>query len=409
MTYDRSWTRQHAQVTDEAIAALRERIGVEVPELEPANEYATKDAIRRYALGIGDTNPLWLKEEYAQKTHWGGIIAPPTFVGRMGISNVKELSRNGKPLTAEERARGRGWTGIHGWASGNEIEYFQPIHVGDRLTVKTFLKDVIVKRSEFAGRTVHRITETQHWNQDGIMVAINRGLVISGGREQTAGQRKKYADLERARYTDDDINRIEADYEKEIVRGSTPRYWEDVQEGEEITPVVKGPLTVTDCIAYKIGTGNFGFITGAHRAAYENRKRHPAAWPVNEYGVPDVVERVHWEDALAIRTGNPLGAYDYGAQRICWLHHLMTNWVGDDGFLRKLSGQLRAFNYMGDTTWCKGKVLRKYREGQENLVECEIWCEDQRGRTTGLGQAVASLPSRIGGPIVLPVVKVPKE
>jgi len=29
-------------------------------------------------------------------------------------------------------------------------------------------------------------------------------------------------------------------------------------------------------------------------------------------------------------------AYDYGADRITWIGHALTNWMGDDGFLKKL-------------------------------------------------------------------------
>ena len=28
------------------------------------------------------------------------------------------------------------------------------------------------------------------------------------------------------------------------------------------------------------------------------------------------------------------GAYDYGPERCSWLTHHLTNWMGDDGFLR---------------------------------------------------------------------------
>ena len=41
---------------------------------------------------MGDMNPLWRDEEYAKKTRWGGIIAPPAFYATMGISEKKELT-----------------------------------------------------------------------------------------------------------------------------------------------------------------------------------------------------------------------------------------------------------------------------------------------------------------------------
>jgi len=38
------------------------------------------DAIRHFAMGLGDDNPLWHDRDYAASTKWGGLIAPPTFL-----------------------------------------------------------------------------------------------------------------------------------------------------------------------------------------------------------------------------------------------------------------------------------------------------------------------------------------
>ena len=46
------------------------------------NEMATRDAIRHFANGIGDANPLWRNDEYAKNTRYGGIIGPPLSVSK---------------------------------------------------------------------------------------------------------------------------------------------------------------------------------------------------------------------------------------------------------------------------------------------------------------------------------------
>ena len=48
--------------------------------------------------------------------------------------------------------------------------------------------------------------------------------------------------------------------------------------------------------------------------------------------IPDVQQRLHWDDDWAVRAGNPT-SYDYGRMREVWLIHLCTDWMGDDGFL----------------------------------------------------------------------------
>src|SRR5437667_12075107 len=73
--------RKFVPITDEALAALRGRIGQRIDDtVEPWCHEATRDSIRHYAHGIGDDNPLWCDPEYAACTRWGGIVAPPSFL-----------------------------------------------------------------------------------------------------------------------------------------------------------------------------------------------------------------------------------------------------------------------------------------------------------------------------------------
>ena len=99
------------------------------------------------------------------------------------------------------------------------------------------------------------------------------------------------------------------------------------------------------------------------------------------------------EDRKAVDIGLA-GATDCGAQRISWMGHLLTNWMGDDGLLKKLYVELRLPNFYGDTTWVKGRVTRKYVEGGEHLVDIECWGENQRGEITMPGHATIILPSK---------------
>jgi hypothetical protein len=55
---------------------------------------------------------------------------------------------------------------------------------------------------------------------------------------------------------------------------------------------------------------------------------------------------------------------------------------------------MRRFNIVGDTTWCKGKVTRKYVKDGYALVDIELAAENQRGEVTTPGIATVALPSR---------------
>jgi hypothetical protein len=76
----------------------------------------------------------------------------------------------------------------------------------------------------------------------------------------TARPRGKYEGIRPHQYTPEALERIAADYEREEIRGAVPRCWEDVSIGEELRPIVKGPLTITDIIAWLRGWGGCSFV-----------------------------------------------------------------------------------------------------------------------------------------------------
>jgi len=403
-------------ITPEGFAALQKRVETSIkiahepplpgkPDLEdmPGHEFASRDGIRNYAEGLGDRNILYRDADYAAKTRWKGYIAHPTMMLYMGVPVLT------RPLTRAEREEGKGGglPGVHSIYANEEIEWFRPIYEGDRLTVKGGLAKAELKTSDTAGGdSVHQTTERVFRNQLGELVGLTRSLAIRYVRSK-ARERGKHREFQIQTYTPEDMKRIDADYEKEDIRGAEPRYWEDVSVGDELTPVVKGPWCVTCFIVFHEGTGHRGPFHRAHSLAYEYRKNHPQAFPDNQYGFPDTVMRVHWDPAMAQLTGLPT-TYDAGVERIAWVSHLVTNWMGDDGFLRKLSVNMRNFVFTGDTVWIKGKVADKYIKGNEHFVEIEINGFNQRGEDTAPSRAWALLPSHASGPVKIPT-KIPEN
>lgn len=96
----------------------------------------------------------------------------------------------------------------------------------------------------------------------------------------------------------------------------------------------------------------------------------------------------------------------HGQLKRAWLGQLVTDWIGDEGTVRKLSCQFRGMDYPvlmktmtepisnDPTHWCKGKVTNKYVKDDEHYVECEIWVENDKGEKTTPGGATVILPSR---------------
>jgi hypothetical protein len=153
-----------------------------------------------------------------------------------------------------------------------------------------------------------------------------------------------------------------------------------VNIGDKVGPIVKGPLSVRDELVWLMGAGTP--YLKAHKNEFDYEMRHPRFLEhVKETGEDDAPELVHYLDQFARAIGVER-AYDYGNQRMSWLCNLFTNWIGDDGFLWKMSGDLRAFNMMGDTTILEGRVVKKYIDGNKYCVDIEAWAKNQTGEVT---------------------------
>jgi hypothetical protein len=72
----------------------------------------------------------------------------------------------------------------------------------------------------------------------------------------------------------------------------------------------------------------------------------------------------------------------------------MTNWIGDDGMLHKLTCEIRRHNPEGDTLFIRGSVINTYTSEGKHYVECALVAENQEGELSARGTAVAQLPSR---------------
>jgi hypothetical protein len=149
---------------------------------------------------------------------------------------------------------------------------------------------------------------------------------------------------------------------------------------------------VTGFIAFAQGWG--GLYIRANKLAYEQIKKHPGLGIPNVMGIPDVPERVHWEDDLATAVGTP-GAYDYGPERFSWLTHHLTNWMGDEGSLVRHTGQIRHHNVVGDWLRITGTVTEKGVDDQGRpTVTIDQQARNQHGDLSATGQGVVRLPSQ---------------
>jgi acyl dehydratase len=370
--------RVFPRITEVGLDHLRERLGkiIENPP-EPWCYEATRDNIRHYAHGIGDDNPLWCDPDYAAKTRFGGIIALPSFL--FSTSRIVSGYVGGLP-------------GVHAMWSGADWTWYKRLHRNDSIRTEAYLKDLIEHQTHFAGRAVQQIYHVDFYNQHGDRIAEADSWCFRTERDYAREKGTKYKEArarQPRRYSGKEITEAYKLYRNEPIRGAAPRYWEDVSEGEELPVMLKGPMTVTGFIAYAQGWG--GLYIRANKLAWKLIDAHPGIGITNRFGIPDVPERVHWEEDFALEVGAP-GAYDYGPERNSWLTHHLTNWIGDDGFLRKASCKIRRHNPAGDMLFIKGRVRRKFVEDGKHLVEVEQEAYNQDDELSVLGSGTVELP-----------------
>lgn len=389
------------KLTDEDIERSRLLIGHNTANrYQELNSVATADAIRNWALGVGDDNPLFTEEDgYGRGTRWGSQIAHATQVGHIKTPML------GDPIPEEVRKATKSvFRGVHVFVSGGSWEWFRPMFPGDRIFTYSGDESLQVKQSEFANRSVVKVRRDVAMNQHGDVVGIYRILSILTERD-TARKKGKYAEIEAAKYTDEDYERIDAVYAQEKPRGADKRWWDDVNVGDQFDPMVKGPLTVTEQIAFH--AGGYGFVPyglRAGRVGYQNRKRIAPFYVKNAQGVWDVAQRLHWDSEWAKAIGNPM-AYDYGVQRQCWFWHYLSDWAGDDAIVIKMDDSIRKFNYMGDTTFLSGEVIDKRIEPSgQTVVDVRMRMVNQRDTETAYGSATIALPSKDRGLPIYPSV-----
>lgn len=139
----------------------------------PGRETVDMSMIRRYVRATEDDNRLYVDEEYARKSKWGGVIAPPSFVFEVANNTWQDIGQDGRPTfrvtlppPLTRIARG-----------GNEYEFHQPVRPGDVVSIKRKITD-IYERQGRSGKLVFVISEMRYTNQKNELLAINRETLI---------------------------------------------------------------------------------------------------------------------------------------------------------------------------------------------------------------------------------------
>lgn len=351
------------------------------------NEWVTTDLIRHYADSIGDRNPLWRNEAYAKNTRWAGIIAPPAFTNSI---------LQGGPMHFElEKFREFNTWSYH--PVGNRRELFVPIRPGDRLKAEQEylgLKEVEPKQPKPTRQfdeTVLRTLINQNDETVAKMTTLNNMVINFPEESAPPYARGKH------KLTDEEREAICRGYDEEKRRGSDKLFWEDVLIDEEIHLHPIGPLSAFDCAAWCAAE------TG-HAVAFEIeweriKLNFDFSWldpEVNAWTCAGVCHLCDGKGHATKFTGGP--AVGFPAQLDGLIGRMITNWMGDDGFVKLFDTRTINLPIHGEVFYVKGKVTNKYAENGEYLADIKAHCENHKGLVLTSCDATISLQSKNDSP-----------
>lgn len=141
-------------------------------------------------------------------------------------------------------------------------------------------------------------------------------------------------------------------------------YYEDVEVGTEVPPLVKHPTT-RQLVKWAGASGDY----------YE----------------------IHYDKDFAQSQGGLPGLIVHGWLTASFLAQLVTDWMGEEATLKKFGCSYRGMHVPGEDITLKGKIAKKYEQEGKFCVELEVWAENTKGERTIPGTATVYLPSRRTG------------
>ena len=135
--------------------------------------------------------------------------------------------------------------------------------------------------------------------------------------------------------------------------------WEDVEEGQEL-PTATLDVTSTTVIAGAIASRDF--------------------------------TPLHHDSSYAQKVGQK-DIFMNNATICGFSGKYLTDWTGPEGELKEISFRIGTPCFPGDTMTMTGKVVKKYTEGDQHLVDVDYEFTVPQGRNCG-GKGTIALPTR---------------
>jgi acyl dehydratase len=341
----------------------------EIPDPVDISEF------RRSAYSVGDYNPLWTDSAYAKTARYGVAVAPPYFFYAIDPGSASP------PLPMPPNV-----TVVY---AGTDWEFHEPLRAGDVVHVKRRFLRAEHKESKFSNNAAYMYGETTYLNQNDEVLAVGVGIAARFPVDEAKDKGKYLGDAKFPTYTEEMLRKIQADKRAQEIRGANPRYFEDVNIGDKITPVVQGPMWMAEVVNYFIGGRRWGptDFPMAYPRHPDDVLLHPLPDPWTAGHINNLPGQAYENRAM------PRG-FDVGYQRVAWLLRCASAWISDAADLKSLKGRLLRPNFEGDVSWYTGEVVDKRVENGEHLVECSLTGYNQDDVVHTGGSFIAALPTK---------------
>ena len=322
-----------------------------------------------------DPNPLYIDRAYAESSRFGGLLCPPLATWKdiappIGYFGAGQESHFQVPLPFNS----------YGLNGGSDWQFLRPAYVGDWITRRFRILDIYEKRGR-SGPLVFVVRQETQTNHNGQVinsakrVSIHRALPPE--KEASHGANPRVEPV------------LEGSLRPVLVSPPSPegvapraqpepsrqRFFEEVEVGMDLPPVVKGPLTTTHLVRWAAANGNYA--------------------------------RIHWDLPFAqLRQGLPNVVVN-GSLKNQYLGQLLVNFAGDGGWFRRFYVEHRGMDFPGDVLTAFGAVTAKRevpwdssveKGGQAGFgyVDCQVSLRNSRREQTASGWATVAMPKRGG-------------
>lgn len=293
----------------------------------------TADAVKHFAWGIGDDNPLWFTDPAAPTA---GAFAPPCLL-----------------YAVDETTVAPGHDDLRRVHRSVDWVWLDRVGLGAHLAAT---RQLIDEAPDGSGLLVQ--TGRVDFTADGVPIAT---AIVTCERPTLPGIAP--TDRPELRYDGAELEAIEQRILAEERRGAEIRHAGEAGPGSPVGPITKGPLSIMDVVAWCAGTQG-------------------VATELDEYADGGL----HDETAT-------------GPEVVAWFGHLVGDWMGDAGFLHRLSVSIDHCPPLGSTTTLLGQVERIDESGMVHLV---LEATDHLGQPTASATASVLLPTR-DHPVHLPL------